>query len=49
MDLIRQTFEVNFFSMVYLTQTLLPLIRQSPAGRIVNQSSRLGSLTLHST
>ncbi|KAM3114779.1 SDR family oxidoreductase [Phormidesmis sp. 146-33] len=47
--LVRQTFEVNFFGMVELTQKLLPLIRQSPAGRIVNQSSRLGSLTLHST
>lgn len=48
-ELVRQTFEVNFFGMVELTQKLLPLIRQSPAGRIVNQSSRLGSLTLHST
>jgi NAD(P)-dependent dehydrogenase (short-subunit alcohol dehydrogenase family) len=48
-ELIRQTFEVNFFGMVHLTQTLLPLIRLSRAGRIVNQSSRLGSLTLHST
>lgn len=48
-DLVRQTFEVNFFGMVDLTQKLLPLIRQSPGGRIVNQSSRLGSLTLHST
>jgi NAD(P)-dependent dehydrogenase (short-subunit alcohol dehydrogenase family) len=49
MELLRQTFEVNFFGMVNLTQKLLPLIRHSPAGRIVNQSSRLGSLTLHST
>jgi NAD(P)-dependent dehydrogenase (short-subunit alcohol dehydrogenase family) len=32
---------------VALTQTLLPLIRKSPAGRIVNLSSILGSLTLH--
>ena len=48
-ELVRQTFEVNFFGMVELTQKLLPLIHQSPAGRIVNQSSRLGSLTLHST
>ncbi|HNQ74409.1 MAG TPA: SDR family oxidoreductase [Verrucomicrobiota bacterium] len=49
MELIRKTFDVNFFGMVHLTQLLLPLIRRSPAGRIVNQSSRLGSLTLHST
>ena len=33
--------------MVALTQTLLPLIKESPAGRIVNLSSILGSLTLH--
>jgi NAD(P)-dependent dehydrogenase (short-subunit alcohol dehydrogenase family) len=30
-----------------LTEKLLPLIRKSPAGRIVNLSSILGSLTLH--
>lgn len=45
---LRETFDTNFFSVVALTQTLLPLIRQAPAGRIVNLSSILGSLTLHS-
>ncbi|MCB2149263.1 MAG: SDR family oxidoreductase [Deltaproteobacteria bacterium] len=45
---LRETFEVNFFGQVALTQALLPLIRKSPAGRIVNVSSILGSLTLHS-
>lgn len=45
--LLRETFETNFFRTVELTQTLLPLIRKSPAGRIVNLSSILGSLTLH--
>jgi NAD(P)-dependent dehydrogenase (short-subunit alcohol dehydrogenase family) len=45
---LRQTFETNFFQPIALTQTLLPLIRKSPAGRIVNLSSLLGSLTLHS-
>jgi NAD(P)-dependent dehydrogenase (short-subunit alcohol dehydrogenase family) len=44
---LRETFEVNFFSVVALTQTLLPLIRKSAAGRIVNLSSILGSLTHH--
>ena len=48
MDVLRETFETNFFAVVGLTQTLLPLIRSSPAGRIVNLSSSLGSLTLHS-
>jgi NAD(P)-dependent dehydrogenase (short-subunit alcohol dehydrogenase family) len=45
---IRQTFDTNFFAVIALTQTLLPLIRRSLAGRIVNLSSILGSLTLHS-
>lgn len=46
-EVVRETFETNFFGTVALTQTLLPLIRKSPAGRIVNLSSILGSLTLH--
>ncbi len=49
MSALHKTFETNFFSQVALTQKLLPLIRLSPAGRIVNVSSILGSLTLHST
>lgn len=40
----RETFETNFFSMIALTQKLLPLIRKSGAGRIVNVSSIRGSL-----
>ena len=47
-DILRQTFETNFFAVVALTQALLPLIRKAPAGRIVNLSSILGSLTIHS-
>lgn len=46
-DALRRTFETNFFAPVALTQTLLPLLRKSPAGRIVNMSSILGSQTLH--
>jgi len=45
---LRETFETNFFAPVALTQKLLPLIRKAPAGRIVNVSSILGSLALHS-
>jgi NAD(P)-dependent dehydrogenase (short-subunit alcohol dehydrogenase family) len=48
LELLREIFETNFFGTVNLTQLLLPLIRKSPAGRIVNVSSILGSLTLHS-
>ena len=47
-SVLRDTFDVNFFAVVRLTQALLPLIRKSPAGRIVNLSSVLGSLSVHS-
>jgi NAD(P)-dependent dehydrogenase (short-subunit alcohol dehydrogenase family) len=47
LDLLHKVFETNFFSQVALTEVLLPLIKNSPAGRIVNLSSILGSLTLH--
>jgi NAD(P)-dependent dehydrogenase (short-subunit alcohol dehydrogenase family) len=47
-EVLRETFDTNFFAPVALTQKLLPLIRKAPAGRIVNVSSILGSLTLHS-
>jgi NAD(P)-dependent dehydrogenase (short-subunit alcohol dehydrogenase family) len=40
----RTTFEANFFGVVSVTYALLPLLRESPAGRIVNLSSILGSL-----
>jgi NAD(P)-dependent dehydrogenase (short-subunit alcohol dehydrogenase family) len=41
----RQTFETNVFGAVSVTQAFLPLLRQSAAGRIVNVSSTMGSLT----
>jgi NAD(P)-dependent dehydrogenase (short-subunit alcohol dehydrogenase family) len=44
----RQTFETNVFNLVALTQTLLPLVKKSKAGRIVNLSSSMGSLKLNS-
>jgi NAD(P)-dependent dehydrogenase (short-subunit alcohol dehydrogenase family) len=47
--ILRETFDTNFFAQVALTQLLLPLIRKSPAGRIVNLSSGLASLTQHAT
>jgi NAD(P)-dependent dehydrogenase (short-subunit alcohol dehydrogenase family) len=46
--ILAETFETNFFAPVALTNKLLPLIRKAPAGRIVNVSSILSSLTLHS-
>jgi NAD(P)-dependent dehydrogenase (short-subunit alcohol dehydrogenase family) len=46
-DVLKETFDINFFGVVAVTQAMLPLIRKSNAGRIVNVSSNLGSLTLH--
>jgi NAD(P)-dependent dehydrogenase (short-subunit alcohol dehydrogenase family) len=43
----RETFDTNLFGAVAVTQAFLPLLRQSPAARIVNVSSLLGSLTSH--
>ena len=48
LDQLRQTFETNLFGVVAVTQALLPLLKASSHGRIVNHSSILGSLTLHS-
>ena len=44
---VRATFDINFFGALRVTQLLLPLLQKSPAGRIVNVSSILSSLTLH--
>jgi len=48
-EALRQTFDTNFFSVVAVTKELLPLLKKSEAGRIVNVSSILGSLSLHAT
>jgi NAD(P)-dependent dehydrogenase (short-subunit alcohol dehydrogenase family) len=48
-DVWRKTFETNVFGLVATTQAFLPLLRKSDAGRIVNLSSILGSMTHHST
>jgi NAD(P)-dependent dehydrogenase (short-subunit alcohol dehydrogenase family) len=45
---LRETFDTNFFGTIELTQVLLPLLKKAPEGRIVNLSSILGSLELHS-
>lgn len=47
-DILQKTFHTNLFAVISLTQALLPLLKKSDAGRIVNLSSILASLTLHS-
>jgi|SRR6476661_1055852 len=44
---IREVFETNVFGVIEVTQTFIDLLQQSPAPRIVNVTSGLGSLTLH--
>ncbi|MFC5827021.1 SDR family oxidoreductase [Nonomuraea insulae] len=44
LDLVRQVYETNVFGVVTVTNAMLPLLRRSPAGRIVNVSSELGSM-----
>ncbi|MEU4546346.1 SDR family oxidoreductase [Nonomuraea dietziae] len=45
-DVLRQIYEVNVFGVVTVTNAMLPLLRRSPAGRIVNMSSELGSIAM---
>lgn len=44
----RYIFETNLFAVVALTHDVLPLLRKSQAGRIVNLSSVVASLGMHS-
>ena len=48
-EVLRKTFDTNFFAVIAVTNAFLPLLKKSDAGRIVNVSSILGSLTLHAT
>ena len=45
---VRMVFDTNFFGAIVMKQAFIPLLHKSAAGRIVNLSSTLGSLTLHS-
>lgn len=44
----RQVFETNFFGVIETTQAFMDLLKNAPEPRIVNVTSGLGSLTLHS-
>jgi NAD(P)-dependent dehydrogenase (short-subunit alcohol dehydrogenase family) len=41
---LREVYETNVFGIVALTNALLPLLRDAPAGRVVNVSSEVGSI-----
>ncbi|MEV0235918.1 SDR family oxidoreductase [Nonomuraea sp. NPDC050786] len=40
----RKVYETNVFGVIEVTNAMLPLLRRSPAGRIVNVSSERGSI-----
>ncbi|MFI0453874.1 SDR family NAD(P)-dependent oxidoreductase [Actinomadura sp. 6N118] len=48
LDMVRTVFETNVFGVIAVTNAMLPLLRRSPAPRIVNVSSHAASLTLTS-
>lgn len=45
---LKRSFDTNFFGAFAVSQAMLPLLENSDAPRIVNVSSSIGSLTLHS-
>lgn len=47
-NVFMQVFDTNVFGVISVTQAFIDLLRQSPEPRIVNVTSGLGSLTLHS-
>jgi len=49
MENLRNVFETNFFGAVQTTQQFIPLLQKSKEPVIVNVSSELGSLTVHSS
>jgi NAD(P)-dependent dehydrogenase (short-subunit alcohol dehydrogenase family) len=46
LELVREVFETNVFGVIAVTNAVLPLLRRSPAPRVVNVSSHAASLTL---
>ncbi len=48
LSVLKETFETNFFGLFRVTKAMLPLLKKSPGGRVVNVSSGLGSLEMNS-
>jgi NAD(P)-dependent dehydrogenase (short-subunit alcohol dehydrogenase family) len=44
LEMFRRTYDTNLFGAVAVLEAFLPLVRKSPAGRIVNVSTTMGSL-----
>lgn len=49
LETVRTVVETNVIGVIRVTNAMLPLLRRSPAPRIVNMSSTVGSLTRQST
>jgi NAD(P)-dependent dehydrogenase (short-subunit alcohol dehydrogenase family) len=47
--LFKEVFETNYFGAIRTTQVFLPLLQKSPSPHIINISSEVGSLTLHTS
>ena len=45
---LKEVFDTNFFGVIAVTQAFIDLMKAAPAPRIVNVTSGLGSLTVHS-
>ncbi|MBC9933106.1 SDR family NAD(P)-dependent oxidoreductase [Chitinophaga qingshengii] len=45
----KATFDINVWGTLELTRAVLPLLKKSNHGRIINLSSELGSIQLHAT
>jgi NAD(P)-dependent dehydrogenase (short-subunit alcohol dehydrogenase family) len=48
LGMVRAVFETNVFGVIAVTNAMLPLLRRSPAPRVVNVASHAASLTLTS-
>jgi NAD(P)-dependent dehydrogenase (short-subunit alcohol dehydrogenase family) len=47
--LFKEVFDTNYFGAIRTTQVFLPLLQKSPSPHIINISSEVGSLTLHTS
>ena len=48
-EVLARTYDANVIAPYFLTETLLPLLKAAPAGRVVHHSSGLGSLALNAS